>query len=130
MGGLVELDGARAILAEQTVDDTDVEMEVSVERRAKATQERDGANLGIRTGSRARVSERGANGPQEDAQHGTGDRGVVHVPKLLQRVRATFSNLRSANTNDVLEDVQTEMAPKLPAHNDHRASSAASQEDD
>ena len=38
--------------------------------------------------------------------------------QLLQRVRATFSNLRSANTNDALEAVQTEMAPKLSAHND------------
>ena len=38
--------------------------------------------------------------------------------QLLRRVRATFSNLRSANTNDALEAVQTEMAPKLSAHND------------
>ena len=38
--------------------------------------------------------------------------------QLLQRVRATFSNLRSANTNDALEAVQTEMAPRLSAHND------------
>ena len=38
--------------------------------------------------------------------------------QLLQRVRATFSNLRSANTNDALEAVQTEMAPKFSAHND------------
>ena len=32
MGGLVELDRALGILAEHAVDDTDVEMEVSVER--------------------------------------------------------------------------------------------------
>ena len=32
MGGLVELDRALAILAEHTVDDTDVEVEVSVQR--------------------------------------------------------------------------------------------------
>ena len=32
MGGLVELDRALAILAEHTVDDTDVEMEVRVQR--------------------------------------------------------------------------------------------------
>ena len=38
--------------------------------------------------------------------------------QLLRRVRATFSNLRSANTNDALEAVQTEMAPKLSAHSD------------
>ena len=38
--------------------------------------------------------------------------------QLLQRVRMTFSNLRSANTNDALEAVQTEMAPKLSAHSD------------
>ncbi len=38
--------------------------------------------------------------------------------QLLLRVRSTFSNLRSADTNDALEAVQTEMAPKLSAHND------------
>ncbi len=36
MGGLVELDRALGILAEHAVDDTDVEVEVSVERRAEA----------------------------------------------------------------------------------------------
>ncbi len=34
MGGLVELDRALGILAEHAVDDTDVEMEVRVEKRA------------------------------------------------------------------------------------------------
>ena len=38
--------------------------------------------------------------------------------QLLRRVRSTFSNLRGANTNDALEAVQTEMAPKLSAHSD------------
>ena len=38
--------------------------------------------------------------------------------QVLQRVRATFFNLISANTNDALEAVRTEMAPKLSAHND------------
>ena len=32
MGGLVELDGALGILAEHAVDDTDVEMEASVQK--------------------------------------------------------------------------------------------------
>jgi hypothetical protein len=35
VGSLVELDRALGILAEHTVDDTDVEMEMSVEGRAK-----------------------------------------------------------------------------------------------
>ena len=38
--------------------------------------------------------------------------------RLLQRVSATFSNLRSANTNETLEAVRSEMAPKLAAHRD------------
>ncbi len=62
MDGLVELDRALGILAEHAVDDTDVEVEVSVERCAEAMKERDGANLGTRTGSRARLSESGADG--------------------------------------------------------------------
>ena len=62
MGGLVELDRALGILAEHAVDDTDVEMEVSVEKRAETMKERDGAYVGTGTGSRARISERGPNG--------------------------------------------------------------------
>ena len=38
--------------------------------------------------------------------------------QVLRRVRATFFNLISADTNDALEVVRTEMAPKLSAHND------------
>ena len=38
--------------------------------------------------------------------------------RLLQRVSATFSNLRSANTNETLEAIRSEMAPKLAAHRD------------
>jgi peptidyl-dipeptidase Dcp len=37
---------------------------------------------------------------------------------LLQRVGAVFFNLSGANTNDVMEAAQTELAPKLAAHND------------
>ena len=77
MGGVVELDRALGILAEHTVYDTDVEVEVSVQGGAETMKERDRADLGIRTGSWARISQRGANGPQEDAQHSAGDPRVV-----------------------------------------------------
>ena len=40
-------------------------------------KERDRADLGIRTGSWTRISQRGANSPQEDAQHSAGDPRVV-----------------------------------------------------
>ena len=40
-------------------------------------KKRDRADLGTGTGSRARMSERSPNGPQEDAQHSAGDRRVV-----------------------------------------------------
>ena len=62
MGGLVELDRALGILAEHAVDDTDVEMEVSVKRRAETMKKRDRADVGTGTGSRAHISERGPNG--------------------------------------------------------------------
>ena len=75
VGGLVELDRALGILAEHAVDDTDVEMKVRVEKGAETMKERNSADVG--TGSRARISERGPNGPQEDTQHSAGDRGVV-----------------------------------------------------
>ena len=38
--------------------------------------------------------------------------------QALQRVRSTFFNLISAHTNDALEAVRTEMAPRLSAHSD------------
>jgi peptidyl-dipeptidase Dcp len=37
---------------------------------------------------------------------------------LLNRVSALFFNLTSANTNPALQQIETEMAPKLSAHND------------
>ena len=50
VGGLVELDRALRILADHAVDDTDVEMEVSVQRCAEPVKERDRAYLGAGTG--------------------------------------------------------------------------------
>ena len=44
---------------------------------SETMKEPDRADLGIRTGSWARISQRGANGPQEDAQHSAGDPRVV-----------------------------------------------------
>lgn len=38
--------------------------------------------------------------------------------QLLTRVSAVFFNLTGANTNDTLEKIQSEMAPKLSAHQD------------
>ncbi|WLI88861.1 M3 family metallopeptidase [Massilia sp. R2A-15] len=38
--------------------------------------------------------------------------------QLLTRVSTTFSNLQSANTNDKLDAIDTEMSPKLAAHAD------------
>ncbi|QOY94415.1 M3 family metallopeptidase [Massilia sp. UMI-21] len=38
--------------------------------------------------------------------------------QMLARVAATFSNLQTANTNDVLDAVDREMSPRLAAHND------------
>ena len=38
--------------------------------------------------------------------------------QLLTRVGTTFSNLQGANTNDKLDEIDREMAPKLAAHRD------------
>jgi peptidyl-dipeptidase Dcp len=38
--------------------------------------------------------------------------------QLLTRVATTFSNLQTANTNDKLDAIDTEMSPKLAAHSD------------
>jgi peptidyl-dipeptidase Dcp len=38
--------------------------------------------------------------------------------ELLTRVLKTFAAVTSANTNDTLQQIQTEQAPKLAAHND------------
>jgi peptidyl-dipeptidase Dcp len=38
--------------------------------------------------------------------------------RMLDRVSTTFFNVQSANTNDTLDKIQTEMAPRLAAHSD------------
>jgi peptidyl-dipeptidase Dcp len=38
--------------------------------------------------------------------------------RMLDRASSTFFNVQSANTNDALDKVQTDMAPKLAAHSD------------
>ena len=45
--------------------------------------------------------------------------------RLLRRVQSTFNNLTSANTNDTLEALRTEYAPKLSAHRDRIRLNAA-----
>ncbi len=51
----------------------------------------------------------------------TFDNTIVALEKsgsLLTRVATTFSNLHATNTNDTLDAVDQEMAPKLAAHSD------------
>ena len=58
-----------------------------------------------------------ANNPQAP----TFDNTIVAMEKagqLLSRVNTIFSALQSANTNDKLDAIDREMAPKLAAHND------------
>ncbi len=43
---------------------------------------------------------------------------MEHSGRTLGRVSAVFFNLVSANTNDAIEAVRSEMAPKLAAHSD------------
>ena len=38
--------------------------------------------------------------------------------RMLDRVSSTFFNVQGANTNDTLDKIQTDMAPKLAAHSD------------
>jgi hypothetical protein len=46
--GLVELDLAAVVLAEDAIEDDEVVMGVDVERRAEAMKEADGSDLGVR----------------------------------------------------------------------------------
>jgi peptidyl-dipeptidase Dcp len=58
-----------------------------------------------------------ANNPQAPTFENT----IVAMERsgqLLTRVGTTFSNLQSANTNDKLDAIDTEMSPKLAAHTD------------
>ena len=55
------------------------------------------------------------------AQPATFDNTIVAMERsgqLLTRVSTTFSNLQGANTNARLDAIDTEMSPKLAAHND------------
>ena len=70
-------------------------------------------------GLRERLQEvvRIANNPQPATFENT----IVAMEgagRLLERVDATFSNLKGANTNDKLDAVDRAMAPKMAAHKD------------
>src|SRR3546814_841826 len=55
------------------------------------------------------------------AEPATFDNTIVAMERsgqLLDRVQTIFFSLAGANTNDALEQIQTEMAPKLSAHQD------------
>jgi len=57
-----------------------------------------------------------------NAQAATFENTIVAMERsgqLLDRSRRVFSNLTSAHTNDTLQEIQTEMAPKFAAHNDN-----------
>ena len=58
----------------------------------------------------------------ENAQPATFENTIVAMERsgqLLGRSRRVFSNLTSAHTNDTLQEIQTEMAPKFSAHDDN-----------
>src|SRR3546814_12186410 len=55
------------------------------------------------------------------AEPATFDNTIVAMERsgqLLDRVQTIFFSLAGANTNDALEQIQTEMATKLTAHQD------------
>jgi len=58
----------------------------------------------------------------ENAQAATFENTIVEMElsgQLLGRSRRVFSNLTSAHTNDSMQEIQTEMAPRFSAHNDN-----------
>lgn len=61
------------------------------------------------------------DGIANNAKPATFDNTIVAMERsgqLLTRVSTTFSNLQGANTNDKLDAIDREMAPKLAAHHD------------
>ena len=109
---------------EVTVDDTDVEVEVSVQRGAETMKERDRADLGIRTGSWTRISQRGANSPQEDAQHSAGDPRVVvqEGPEAFRHREHPLARSRPYGghyTTDRLPGSGMRTPPESRSHNRH-----------
>jgi hypothetical protein len=75
-GSLVEA-GLAVDLGEDAVEDHEVEVEVRVEGGAEAVEEGDGADLGVGGGAGAVVAQPGADGPEQDPEHGAGEGGVL-----------------------------------------------------
>jgi hypothetical protein len=94
-GSLVEA-GLAVDLGEDAVEDHEVEVEVRVEGGAEAVEEGDGADPGVGTGAGAGVPQRGAEGAEEDPEHGAGEGGVVVVvlDDGVERVSATYRPCR------------------------------------
>ncbi len=62
--------------------------------------------------------ERIAGNPEEPTFENT----IVELERtgeMLRRTRLVFSNLTSAHTNDKLQEIQSEMAPKFASHSDN-----------
>lgn len=77
VGGLVKADLAVGGLGEDAIEDHEMEVEVGVEGGAEAVEEGDGAELGIGLGAGAAAAQGGADGAEQDPEHGTGEGGVV-----------------------------------------------------
>jgi hypothetical protein len=85
VGSLVEA-GLAVDLGEDAVEDHKVEVEVGVEGGAEAVEEGDGADPGVGTGAGAGVPQRGADGAEQDPEHGAGEGGVVR--EVERRIEA------------------------------------------
>jgi hypothetical protein len=77
VGGLMEADLTSGTLAEDAVEDDQVEVEVGIQGGAEAVKEGHGAELSLRGRAWARALEGGADGAEEDREDGAGDLWVV-----------------------------------------------------
>jgi len=87
---LVEVNGTVGVRGEEAIEDdeVEVEVEVGVEGGAEAVKEGDGAELGVRRSIVTESQEERADRPQQDAEHGSGERrvpGQERTPPLRQR---------------------------------------------
>jgi hypothetical protein len=57
--------------------DDQVEVEVGIQRGTEAVEEGDGAQLGADGSGEAAFQQKRADRPQEDAEHGSGERGIA-----------------------------------------------------
>jgi len=107
----VELHRPRGVFREESVEDDDVEVEVGVERGAEAVREGDRADAGVFGSAGGVLQEEGADGAEQDAQHGAVEGGIVRQERAQALRQREDPLAHGQGRQDVIVEVGGDLHP-------------------